>query len=420
MECATFSKYSWLDFLFSVIGVCTFIFDFGSDLWVAKEFFLHGNFFWFGVFVGFMVLSSFVVQSFSWFWFNYDRRLVGNQAGTTSENVLLSEEKHFKLCCCLHFLQLGVFYRYASAIRQGFQVWWRGEQSSAYAVYMTHDLSMLRLIETFCESAPQLTLMLYIMLCTNQALPVQCVSVVASTTTVAWMVVDYHRSLRSFLPDKERQGWGSAAVYFLWNLLLIAPRVAALALFASIFPAYVALHFLLLWVALFLWVRRQETSFMDSREGEWLYRATVGLIWYFTWFNVADGSTRDRSAIYHTFMAVDCGILMVTWWMYREPWDTQSYALGLAVAVALSYVAGLLLKGLYYARFHPGLLRPSDQAGEDVPDGLVHYGSFTPEAAPSSRWQNRRMAGHAQHFYAPEPPRPAVRNNSRRQSSSTP
>lgn len=64
--------------------------------------------------------------------------------------------------------------RHISAIRQGFRVWWRKQEGSEYAVYLTHDLSMLRLIETFCESAPQLTLMIYVMLCTNKARTVQC------------------------------------------------------------------------------------------------------------------------------------------------------------------------------------------------------------------------------------------------------
>lgn len=64
--------------------------------------------------------------------------------------------------------------RHISAIRQGFRVWWRKEEGSEYAVYLTHDLSMLRLIETFCESAPQLTLMIYVMLSTNKARSVQC------------------------------------------------------------------------------------------------------------------------------------------------------------------------------------------------------------------------------------------------------
>lgn len=64
--------------------------------------------------------------------------------------------------------------RHISAIRQGFRVWWRKQEGSEYAVYLTHDLSMLRLIETFCESAPQLTLMIYVMLYTNKARTVQC------------------------------------------------------------------------------------------------------------------------------------------------------------------------------------------------------------------------------------------------------
>lgn len=65
-------------------------------------------------------------------------------------------------------------YRHLTAIWQGFRVWWRGQQGSEYAVYLIHDLSMLRLIETFCESAPQLTLMAYIILFTNQARTIQC------------------------------------------------------------------------------------------------------------------------------------------------------------------------------------------------------------------------------------------------------
>lgn len=64
--------------------------------------------------------------------------------------------------------------RHVSAIWQGFCVWWRGEQGSEYAAYLTHDLSMLRLIETFCESIPQLSLMIYIMIHSNHARTIQC------------------------------------------------------------------------------------------------------------------------------------------------------------------------------------------------------------------------------------------------------
>lgn len=44
--------------------------------------------------------------------------------------------------------------------------------SDGFAVFLNHDLSMLRLIEAFAESAPQLVLMLTIILHRNQFDPV--------------------------------------------------------------------------------------------------------------------------------------------------------------------------------------------------------------------------------------------------------
>ncbi|XP_044028830.1 XK-related protein 8.3 [Siniperca chuatsi] len=402
MERATFSKYSWIDFVFSVIGVCTFLVDWGSDVWVATEFYCRGDFFWFGVLVGLMVLSSVVVQMFSWFWLKYDRELPWFSAQTGGGTVLFGDQ--VKLSCLLHVLQLGFLCRHISAIRQGFRVWWRKQEGSEYAVYLTHDLSMLRLIETFCESAPQLTLMIYVMLRTNKARTVQFVSIAASTTSIAWMVVDYHRSLRSFLPDKAKQGWCSSLIYFLWNLLLIAPRVAALALFASVLPRYIAAHFLMLWFVFVLWVWRQRTDFMDSVSGEWLYRATVGLIWYFSWFNVAEGQTRGRSIIYHSFITTDGGILLATWWCYRDPVQTESYALAMLITLPFTYLLGLLFKALYYCCFHPKLWRPPMRdpgLPDDLPDAEVSFRDFSiQDGTLSSQLLNKRMAGHATHFYS--------------------
>uniref|UniRef100_A0AAY4E7V5 XK-related protein n=1 Tax=Denticeps clupeoides TaxID=299321 RepID=A0AAY4E7V5_9TELE len=397
MDGLRLSRYSWLDFAFTLSGVCAYLFDVGSDVWVASEFYVRGDLFWFAVMVALMLLSSVVVQAFSWFWIQYDRDLEEKNV------VLVCAEQRPRLSCCLHVLQLGFFFRHVTAIWQGFRVWWRKEQGAEYAVlYLTHDLSMLRLIETFCESAPQLTLMTYIMLHDNAARTVQCVSVAASIASIAWMVVDYHRALRSFLPDKAKQAWLSSFIYFLWNLMLIAPRVAAVALFASVLSHFVALHFLALWVVFVVWVWRQKTDFMDSRAGEWLYRATVAMIWYFSWFNVSEGRTRGRSTIYHSFMMADSTVLLVTWWWYRDPENTEPYARILAAAVPLVYAFGLLVKFLYYYRFHPKLWRPRERAPAVVLETdsarvAVEAATQMESEAPPT---NRRMAKHAKNFYS--------------------
>lgn len=228
------------------------------------------------------------------------------------------------------------------------------------------------------------------------------VSVTASTTSIAWMVVDYHRSLRSFLPDKAKQGWGSSLIYFLWNFLLITPRIAALALFASVVGGYVAVHFLLLWLVFVTWAWLQRTQFMDSLGGEWLYRATVGIIWYFSWFNVAEGQTRGRSIIYHAFITTDGGILLVTWWCSREPVQAEPYGLALLVTLLFSYLLGLLFKTVYYCCFHPTLWRPPAREPDlpgDLPDADVTFRHFSiQDGAQSSHLLNRRMALHAAGF----------------------
>lgn len=229
-------------------------------------------------------------------------------------------------------------------------------------------------------------------------------SIAASLTSIAWMVVDYHRSLRSFLPDKAKQSWGSSFMYFLWNLLLIAPRVAALALFASVLRGYIAAHFAMLWLVFVLWVWQQRTDFMDSMDGEWLYRATVGLIWYFSWFNVAEGRTRARSLIYHVFITSDGVILLLTWWLYRDPLQTESYDLPLIISLALTHLLGLLLKTFYYCCFHPKLWRPSVRGAkmaDDHPDAQVSFRDFSiQDRTLSSQLLNKRMACHAANFYS--------------------
>lgn len=208
--------------------------------------------------------------------------------------------------------------------------------------------------------------------------------------SIAWMVVSYHRAMRSFLPDKANQGWGSSFVYFLWNLLLIGQRICSVALFVSVFPYCLLYHFLLLWPLLILWAHLQKTTFMDSTFGEWLYRTIVGLVWYFSWFNVVEGNTKGRAVIYHAFMVTDGAILLTTWWCYRDSAKTQHSAIWLVSILILVHILGILVKILYYRCFHPTLSSPP--AGTDREDTLDG----------KTLWQNRRMFCQCNSFYATE------------------
>ncbi|KAK6474189.1 XK-related protein 8-like isoform X1 [Huso huso] len=398
-------KYSCLDLFMTLFGVVSFFFDLGADIWTAVEFYLEGDYHWLGVQLFLFFLSSVLVHIFSWIWFSNDTLEPGFKSETRTEGWMV------KYGLVFHIFQLGLPLRYMVAIELG-RMALKGGQSG-HAIYRTCDLSMLRLFETFSESTPQLTFMVYIVIQNNKAEIFLCVKIALCLFAITGSVVDYHRSLRSFLPEKSKLGCSSSVVYFLWNLLLIAPRVGAVALFTSVFPPYIALHFLLLWAALLLWAWAQHTDFMDSGPGEWLYRAMVALVWYFSWFNVATGRTMGRSLIYHTFMAVDSSILLGTWYWYRDPLVTDHYVLPLLLALLASYLLGLLLKTIYYKLFHPKIWQPLPESEEsnlqmrclsisESSNSLNIVVNFRsgPTVYPSTVVVNKRMRTLANNFYS--------------------
>lgn len=173
----------------------------------------------------------------------------------------------------------------------------------------------------------------------------------------------YHRSLRSFLPDKKQQGLPSSAVYFIWNVLLISSRITALSLFASALPCFIFPHFFCSWLVFVFFAWQSKTEFMNSPGGEWLYRATVGLIWYFNWFNVVEGRTRYRTLLYHGFILFDVSLLCsLSCWMMISTEDSCFETPNLnviifAVSVVAFYILGLFFKMLYYKCWHPNLTK---------------------------------------------------------------
>lgn len=140
---------------------------------------------------------------------------------------------------------------------------------------------------------------------------------------------------------------------------------------------------------------------MEHACFEWLYRAVVAVILYFSWFNVAEGKTRNRCIIYYTFLLLDSLILSFTWFWYNAPlsWDSP---LVLALIAALPcYVLGILLRVLYYKKFHPTKQTAPPDSYDEVDHGepvLLNNADF--RHLPVKISINRRMYGLYQNFFA--------------------
>uniref|UniRef100_A0A671N532 XK-related protein n=1 Tax=Sinocyclocheilus anshuiensis TaxID=1608454 RepID=A0A671N532_9TELE len=307
------------------------------DIWTVVSFYQDGAYVYMAVMIFLLLGSSVLLQVFSWLWYSDSLEKIETKVETFAKRHLLIKP--------FHFLQLGVYLRSISTTH-----FLRHTNSftEGVAVYLNHDLQMLRLFETFSESAPQLTLMMSIILQRGE-LELTTAAAIASSVTM------YHRSMRIYLPEKHKMSWISTGVYFLWNLLVIIPRVTALALFCSVLPCYIIAHFLSLWMLLVLVAWSQKTDHMKSPGWEWLFRAAVGLIWYFCWFNVTKKSIKLKMVLYYSFMALDTVMLLGFWcwkvfeyagcWSSLNPYKVIPTLLGL-------YVTGILLKMIYYRCFH--------------------------------------------------------------------
>ncbi|XP_034017396.1 XK-related protein 8-like [Thalassophryne amazonica] len=401
----TFSKW---DFLFTCLGLVFLLCDIVLDMWAVVTFYQEKAYVYMGILICFLLVSSVIVQIYSFLWYrldNYERRTKVEKCPNLLALMLL------------HVGQLGIYLRHAGYLEVSVGSFIKKGYDRDTVAYLGHDLSMLRLMETFSESAPQLGLMLTVMLQRCSVEPITVAKAFGSAAAIACSVTMYHRSLRSFLPDKKQQLICSSVIYFLWNMLLIVSRLTALALFASVQPCFIFTHFICSWLVLFFVAWRAQTNFMEG-HGEWLYRATVGLIWYFSWFNVVEGRTRRRTTIYHGYILVDICLLCIFWlyshWKHNTvPPHIKISLLDTAIstlAVIATYVLGLLLKLIYYKFLHPQLNRPelrgSSSNGALTGARVINSGSDVTDSfhsadvpLPVPPLLNKRMRKLAENFY---------------------
>ncbi|TSK28295.1 XK-related protein 8 [Bagarius yarrelli] len=395
-----------LDAVLSVGSLIFFLTDVVLDVLAVIKLYEEQKFFSMGLLILLLLGSSALIQIFSWLWYSDPNRNVETKAE--------SFVRRHGLLNLVHICQLGVFLRFAGVMENTIRSYnQRDRFQKGVTVFLNHELSMLRLFEAFFENAPQLVLMIALTVKMQKIQFFTVAKIVGSLSSLSLSVLSYHRYMRAFLVDKSKMRWPSSVMYFLWNLFLIGPRVMGVSLFASGLPCYVAAHFLSLWTLLVFWAWWQKTDFMDSRAGEWLYRATVGLIWYFSWFNVASGSTKLNGMIYHVVIGVDTMLLLGLWWWWRTVESARLNPLPmnpflLVAVLVIIYITGILLKLLYYWKFHPN--KPDLQIGAAEKDensetepqppqrtaaciGMEHTDPCKPPAPPHKPATGRNLTG---------------------------
>ncbi|XP_066560627.1 XK-related protein 6 isoform X2 [Amia ocellicauda] len=393
----------WLDCLWIVLALLVFFWDVGTDLWLAVDYYSKRDYLWFGLTLFFVLVPSVLVQilSFRWFVQDYTGGGLGascsfgdvltqssshhnlaahpqtpeGQASTTAKSNIppnstnsatcrrSSSTRHSRCVLCIyilipmiHVFQRKQLWRYIRTMYLGIQSRRQKEHQRRFywaMMYEYADVNMLRLLETFLESAPQLVLQLCIMIQKNRAETLQCVSSVASLLSLAWVLASYHKLLRDSRDDKKSMSYRGALIHIFWRLFTISSRVLSFALFASIFQLYFGIFVVVHWCAMAFWIVHGGTDFCMSKWEEVLFNMVVGIVYIFCWFNVKEGRTRYRMVAYYAVVLIENAILTFLWYFYRDPTTTDSYAVPALCGVFLSFASGVVFMFLYYGVLHP-------------------------------------------------------------------
>ncbi|XP_066524395.1 XK-related protein 6 [Hoplias malabaricus] len=354
----------WLDCLWIVLALLVFFGDVCTDVWLALHYYSRRDYAWFGLTLFFVLGPSVLVQVLSFRWLVQDHTGGGLGAveGLSSRAAGLRGRDR---CChiavwswhaAVHILQLGQVWRYIRTMYLGIQSRRQTEHRRRFywaMMYEYADVNMLRLLETFLESAPQLVLQLCIMIQKNRAETLQCVSLLASLLSLSWVLASYHKLLRDSRDDKKSMSYRGALIHIIWRLFTIFSRVLSFALFASIFHIYFGIFVVVHWCAMAFWIVHGGTDFCMSKWEEVLFNMVVGIVYIFCWFNVKEGRTRYRMMIYYFVVLAENTVLTCLWYAYRDPITTDSYAVPVLCGVYLSFASGVVFMGIYYGVLHP-------------------------------------------------------------------
>uniref|UniRef100_A0A8C9QZJ0 XK-related protein n=1 Tax=Scleropages formosus TaxID=113540 RepID=A0A8C9QZJ0_SCLFO len=404
--------YTAWDCLWALAAVAVYCADVGTDVWLSVDYYLRRDYWWFGLTLLFAALGSLSVQLFSFRWFAHDFSTADSGAagaagaasrGDADERDGGSRERRGgrsasrAFCVWLaqslvHALQLAQVWRYFHTIYLGVQSR-RGPEHERWRfywrmVYEYADVSMLHLLATFLESAPQLVLQLCIIIQTHKLQAIQGTASAASLVSLAWAMASYQKALRDSRDDKRPMGYLAVLIQFCWHFFTIAARVITFALFASVFQLYFGVFIVLHWCIMTFWIVHCETEFCVTKWEEIVFDMVVGIIYIFSWFNVKEGRTRCRLFAYYLVVLAENAALSALWYLYRQPMTTDAFAVPALCVVFSSFLTGVVFMLMYYAFFHPNGPRFGRSLSCALDDPSATF-ILPPEGATNSLRSNR-------------------------------
>ncbi|KAL1478453.1 hypothetical protein MTO96_035019 [Rhipicephalus appendiculatus] len=274
-------RFTKLDVFFTFLSVVTFFSDIATDVIVVTQYAIYQLWAYAGMTLFFVLMPSVVVNVCSLRWHIHDKRVS-------------------KVIWVASVLQFGVLHRYWLCLRAGLRAERTRDADDFHELYQHQsDLCMLRLFDSFLESAPQLVLQLYIMVNHEDWNPWTGISALLSLLSLGWGIAAYGKAMRLYRSEKQQLSWTGLILQTLWRFGTMTSRVTSMVLLACVCGVWTLLIVGTHWMLMTGWLVWQKTDFCPSRWEEHVYNAVVGAIYTFCFFNVRDGRSRSRVILFY-------------------------------------------------------------------------------------------------------------------------
>ncbi|XP_029653640.1 XK-related protein 7-like [Octopus sinensis] len=216
------------------------------------------------------------------------------------------------------------------------------------------DACMLRLFECFMESAPQLTLQLYILVVdpADASNPLRIISLLSSWIGICWSLASYYKSLRFSRENKENLTVCGTVAYFLWRLLEVGPRIVIISMFMTQYYFWVAVPLSLHWVFVFIWLQIQQLTFCQNSVWQTFFNMMCAFVSIFCFLNAKDGTSRYRCILFYAIFYTENIVLFALWFRFTDHMGTW-YHLTAFFFVLCGAVLQAILFCCYYCCCHP-------------------------------------------------------------------
>ena len=225
-----------------IVGLVLYLFDYGSDIYVAIKYWKNNDVWWFGITTGFILVPSIIVNT-----------------------TAIVKVSNFRRSIMAAVLQLSIVVRYIETIISPYgPVTGWSETTSRYPLVARWSettlpdrrriffLATLRYLETITESAPQLCLQVYIMLRQWDFPWYTVVSSVFSLLSLTWSITTLEKERK--IKEEGDYKISATVLFLIWQVFTLVSRLSAIVLFAYVFRYYVivflAAHWLLLSMAM--------------------------------------------------------------------------------------------------------------------------------------------------------------------------